>query len=382
MKLFTDNPLMDAVERSARSHRPGMTRIDRRTFVRDGFGLLALTGVVGAGMYAAPSTALAASAAGDAGSSADGDAKGAASSAYDGERLKVYASFYATYDFAKKVGGDRVDVTCLVPAGTEPHDWEPATTDVRNIEEGDVLVYNGADMEHWVEKLLASLQSTRLVTIEASKGVKLRTATEEHAEDGSEQKVSQDASGASEGGHDDDHDHDHETDPHVWLSPANAKAELANVRDGLVQADPDGKAVYDANYEKWAAEFDKLDQEFAEKLGAAPKKDIVVSHQAFGYLCDEFGLTQVPIEGLDAEGEPDARTLAQITDFVKKNDVKVIFSEELVSPKLAQTIADATGAEMAELNPLEGLTDEELAAGEDYLSVMRANLDELVKALS
>ena len=286
-------------------------------------------------------------------------------------KVQVVASFYPMYDFAQKIGGDRVEVTNLVPAGTEPHDWEPSTDDIKTIDSADVLVYNGAGMEHWIDDTLASLDNKDLVSVEASKDVTLRALDEHEA-------AEEEAEHADEG---DEHDHG-AYDPHVWLSPENAKSEMAAIRDALVQADPDGADEYNANYEKWAAECDALDSEFRDKLANTSSKNIVVSHEAFGYLCDAYGLNQVPIEGIDADAEPDAKTLASITEFVKENDVKTIFSEELVSPKVAQTIADETGATVEELNPIEGLTDEELAAGQDYFSTMRSNLDELVKALS
>lgn len=288
-----------------------------------------------------------------AGSGSGAAASGAAASGEAGGKLKVVTSFYAMEDFTKKIGGDNVEVTNLVPAGTEPHEWEPSATDMQTIQDADLLVYNGADMEHWVDDTLSSLGDKAPASVKASDGIALR--------------------GGDEPG---------ESDPHVWLNPENAKAELANIRDALVKADPDHKADYEANYEKYAAEFDQLDKDFKDKLSAVSNKTIVVSHEAFGYLCDAYGLTQVPITGMDAEGEPDAQTMAQIIDQVKANDVKYIFSEDLVSPKVAQQIADATGAQCVVLNPLEGLTDEQLAAGDDYVSVMESNLDTLVKALS
>ena len=265
-------------------------------------------------------------------------ASAAAAQTDSGAKVKVVTSFYAMEDFAKKVGGDDIEVTNLVPAGTEPHDWEPAATDVQAIQDADLFVYNGASMEHWVDDTLSSLGDKTPASVKASEGIALRVG-EEPGED----------------------------DPHVWLNPEKAKAELANIKDALVKVDPDHKADYEANY---------------EKLGAAPNKTIVVSHEAFGYLCDAYGLTQVPITGMDAEGEPDAQTMASIIDQVKSQNIKVIFSEDLVSPKVAKQIADATGATCEVLSPIEGLTDEELAQGEDYVSVMHANLNELVKALS
>lgn len=281
------------------------------------------------------------------------------------DKLTVVASFYPMYDFSQKIGGDRVDVTCLVPAGTEPHDWEPSTTDMKTISAADVLVANGADMEHWLSDVTSNSGNSDLAVVEASDGVKLLAAAEEEEEEQAGNHTEGDA-----------------VDPHVWLAPENAKIEMANIRDAFTKADPDGADTYNANYEKYAAELDELDSDYKSAISSLPNKNLVVSHQAFGYLCEAYGLTQVPIEGLEADSEPDAQTMAEIIDFVKKNNVKTIFGEELVSQKTAQSIADATGASCKVLNPIEGLTDEQLTAGEDYFSVMRANLDELKEALA
>lgn len=284
------------------------------------------------------------------------------------EKLQVVASFYPMYDFAQKIGGDRVEVTNLVPAGTEPHDWEPSTDDMKTISSADVLVANGAGMEHWLDDVTSSADNKDLSVVTASDGINLLEAAEEE-----EDEASDEHGNASEG---------HSTDPHVWLAPENAKQEMSNIRDAFVKADPEGADEYNANFDKYAAELDQLDSDYKDQLANTKSKDLVVSHQAFGYLCQAYGLNQVPIEGLEADSEPDAKTMASIIEFVKKNNVKVIFGEELVSQKTAQSIADATGAQCEVLNPIEGLTDEQLSQGEDYFSVMRSNLDELVKALS
>ena len=281
--------------------------------------------------------ALCAAMLGGCGASAASSSAAESTDSTDRAPLKVMASFYPMYDFAQKIGGDKVTVTNMVPAGTEPHDWEPSTTDITNLEDADVFIYSGAGMEHWVDSVLGSLTNQDLDVVQASDGVTLREGYE-------------------------DEDGDVGADPHVWLAPANAE-------------------YYRQNYEQWALECDRLDTEFTEALSALPNKNIVVSHEAFGYLCDAYGLNQVAIEGIEADSEPDPARMAEIEDFVKANHVKVIFSEELVSPKVAQTIADATGAQMQELNPLEGLTDDQIADGQDYFSVMRQNLEELKNAL-
>jgi len=272
-------------------------------------------------------------------------------------QLSVVTSFYPMYDFASKVAGDQATVTNLTPAGVEPHDWEPSASDMITLEKADVFIYNGAGMEHWVDSVLASLQNKNLIVVEASANAPFL------AVGGKANAVAA-------------------FDPHVWLDPQIAKLEMLTILDSLKKASPEHADYFQANYDKYALEFDKLDGEFSSALVSVPQKNIVVAHNAFGYLCNAYGLTQVPIEGLSADSEPDAARMSEIIDFVSKNNVKVIFFEELVSPKVAQAIAKETGSTTAVLNPLEGISDEDQAAGEDYFSVMRTNLKTLVAALS
>ena len=281
-------------------------------------------------------------------------------------RLRVLTSFYPMYDFACKIGGDCIDVTNMVPSGTEPHDWEPSTNDLKNLEKADVFIYNGADMEPWADDLLVSRSDT-LRVVEASENVELRTTDGEH-----------------EHAHEhEDADHHHgDYDPHVWLDPENAKIEMEAIRDALCAADPENSTVFQSNYEKYAAELDALDAEFREKLAPLPNRTIVVAHEAFGYLCDAYGLTQVGIEGLSPDSEPDPGRMAEVIDFVREHSISTIFFEELVSPKVAEAIASETGAQAKMLSPLEGLSDEQAAAGADYFSVMHDNLAALMEALN
>lgn len=277
------------------------------------------------------------------------------------QKLLVCTSFYPMYDFAKKIGGDQIRLVNLVPSGTEPHDWEPSPQDLANLEKADLFIYNGSGMEPWAEKILGALQNDKLTVVEASQGIDLLEGNHAHPEEEVEEE--------------------NPYDPHVWLSPMKAKAEMKAIKDAFIQADPNNKAMYEANYQTYAAKFDALDQEFKDTLSPLPNKNIVVAHQAFGYLCADYGLKQVAIEGLSADAEPDPARMAEIIDFAKANSVKVIFFEELVSPKVAESIASAIGATTAVLNPLEGLNDQQLQAGSDYLSVMRENLQALKTAL-
>jgi zinc transport system substrate-binding protein len=311
--------------------------------------------------------------------------------AAQGEKLSVYASFYPMYDFAAKIGGDRADVTNMVPAGTEPHDWEPSAADIVGLENARVFVFNGAGMEHWAEDILDMLQSERLIAVEASHGVELMEGHHDDDHDGDGYDGGDGNGGAAsdaeaihenETGHEEESGHGQEEyDPHVWLSPRYAKLEMENIKNAFVQADPNGKDYYEANYSRYAAELDALDKEFSDALAPLANRDIVVAHQAFGYLCGAYGLNQIPIEGLSPDSEPDPARMAEIIDYAGEHGVKVIFFEELVSPKVAQAIAGAIGAETDVLSPIEGLSDEQAAAGADYFSVMRENLRAIVAAL-
>ena len=273
------------------------------------------------------------------------------------DRLQVIASFYLMADFAEKIGGDLIEVTNLVPSGVEPHEWEPATTDMTLLEQADMLIYNGAGMEHWIDSVKAALDNKDLLLVETAAAIDMEPAD----------------AGLSDL---------QDSDPHVWLSPLNAKKQLQTILEALVQADPKNQDRFQANYDHWAAEMDKLDQEFRTGLAALTNRDIIVAHQAFGYLCAEYDLVQVAIEGLMADSEPDPARMAEIVSFARDHEVSVIFFEELASQKVADTIAREIGARTAVLNPLEGLTDDQLAAGADYFSIMRENLATLVDALS
>lgn len=286
--------------------------------------------------------------------------------------IKVMASFYLMADFAQKIGGEYVTVTNMVPPGLEPHDWEPSASDITSLERADVLVYNGADMEHWVDKVLSTLENKDLIQVKTSEGIELLEG-HSHSHD-------------DEDDHDeDDHDEEegeHAHDPHVWLNPLNVKTQLLNIKQAFAKADPDHADVYEQNYQHWAAELDALDKEYRETITPLPRKEIIVAHQAFGYLCQAYGLTQVPIEGVYADSEPDPARMAEILRFAKEHDVQVIFFEQTASDKVAKTIADQLGVRTDVLTPIESLSDQQVADGMDYISVMRQNLKALSGALA
>lgn len=281
------------------------------------------------------------------------------------DKIKIYTSIYPLYDFATKVGGDKVDVTNLVPAGTEPHDWEVSTSDIINLEKADMLIYNGAGIENWTDKIINTLENKDIVYVKTSEGLDIHKIDE------------------------DDHDHNHSHDghnhgsydPHTWLSIKNAKKEMENIKNALVEYDPENAEYYENNYETYAKKFDELDKKYSDTLGPIENKTIIVAHEAFGYLCSDYNIVQEGIEGLTPDSEPDPARMSEIIKFAKENNVKTIFFEELVSPKVAETIAKEINAKTAVLNPLEGLTEEQIRNGEDYFTIMEKNLEALYDSM-
>ena len=282
------------------------------------------------------------------------------------DKIAIVTTIYPVYDFATNIAGDKAEIINLVPAGVEPHDFELSTGDMQLIEEADMFIYNGAGMEHFAEKTLASVSNKELYVVECTKGMTLLDANEHTDEHGHEST--------------DEHEDEH-TDPHTWLSVANAIEECKAITEALVEIDPDNKAYYEANYDAYEEKLLALQETYKVELADLSGSTIVVAHEAFGYLCAEYGLKQEAIEGLTADSEPDSARMKEIIDFCKENDIKVIFFEELVSPKVAETIASEIGADTMVLNPIEGLTSEQEEAGLDYIGLMEENLEALKKAL-
>lgn len=282
----------------------------------------------------------------------------------DDGKLKIMTTFYPMYEFTKNIAGDKADVELLIPSTIEPHDWEPTPKDIGNIQKVDLFVYNSADMETWVSDITASIDSSDVAVVEASKGIKLIEEDEE-AEESEEEH---------------EHEHSHHADPHVWLSPVLAQQEVQTITDALVKVDPDNKEYYETESSKYIEKLKALDEEYKTELKGITSNEFITQHTAFSYLAKEYGLVQVPIAGLSPDEEPSAAKLAELKKFAEEHEINVIYFEELTSSKVAETLANELGADTEVLNALEGLSDEQQKAGEDYITVMEENLTQLKKS--
>lgn len=261
-------------------------------------------------------------------------------------KLRVVATFYPLAEFARQVGGARVEVRTLVPPGAEPHDYEPTPQDIVAASQADVFLMNG-NVDAWVERILPDLER------DGVRVIRMQEALPEIAKD-----------------------------PHAWVDPVLAEKMVGLVRDAFGSADPAGASAYAADASAYLARLAALDAEYRAGLARCATRQVVASHDALGYLAKEYGLEIVPIAGLSPDEEPSPRRMAAIAELAKDAKAKYIFTEELVSPKLAQAIAEEVGVGTLTFSPAEGLTPEELAAGKDYVSVSRDNLSHLRLALT
>jgi zinc transport system substrate-binding protein len=295
------------------------------------------------------------------------------SAAPETEKIKVYTSFYPLYDFALKIGGERVEVINLIPAGIEPHDWEPGPQLLMAVINADILIFNGLGLEPWVEKTSAALKEGNLMLVDASLGIEpLRGYFHDHDDEDHD----------DEDHEDEDEDHDAVPDPHVWLDPMLALHQAENILSALITVDPASEEFYRENFNSFREQISGLDKAFAAGLKDIARREFVVTHLSFAYLARSYGLVQLGISGLSPYEEPGPGKMKEIVNFLREHNLKYIFREPLASPRLAEVLAAETGAEILTLNPLEGLSAEELAAGKDYIAVMYENLEQLKKALT
>lgn len=268
---------------------------------------------------------------------------GCGADAGDSKGRAIVAGFYPLAFAAEQIAPAGTTVENLTPAGAEPHDLELTPGDVRAVDDASLVLYLG-------EGFMPGLETA----VEQRDGRSLDLLADQEL-----------APGRDEGG-------EVVRDPHVWLDPVRYAAMARAVGAALGNNDAG---------ERLAGKLDRLDAAFRRGLATCERREVVTSHAAFGYLAARYDLEQVPLEGLSPEAEPSAKGLASLVDLVKTSGATTVFFETLVSPKLAQTVAREARVGTAVLNPLEGLTDDELAAGEDYFSVMRSNLVALQKAL-
>lgn len=290
-------------------------------------------------------------------------------------KVNVVTTFYPIYEFAQFIGGENAHVVNLLPVGVEPHDWTPRSQEIVNTSKAQLFMYNGAGLEGWVPGFLKALdKDSKVKAVEVSKGVNLIETDSDGGHDHGEENSATNTDI-------EEHQDEHHIDPHTWVSPKSAIVMAENIKNSFIEVDPTHQNEYEQRYQELNDKLVELDSKFESELAKMPNKEIVVSHQAFGYLTRDYGLTQHSIMGLSPDAEPRAQDLVNLANLVKEEGIKYIFFEELVSDRLAKTLAGEAKVKTMVLNPIEGLTKEQEQNKDNYFTLMEKNLQNLMLAL-
>lgn len=256
--------------------------------------------------------------------------------------VTVVASFFPIYEFAKQVGGDRANIITLIPAGVEPHDYEPTIQQLQQAESADVLFFNGLGFEDsWIGKVTNDNLVDTSVLSNLSQGNQKRN-------------------------------------PHIWLDPVFAKAQVQEIENALIETDPNNKLYYQKNAMNFTDKLDSLDSEIRTALQTCDKKDFIAFHDAFGYFAKRYGLIQHSVQGVSPEGEVLPQRIEEAIKLANDLGLKVIYAEELVDPRFAEVIAqEIPNGKVLILSPLEGIEKDEEDSGMGYLDKMEQNISNL-----
>jgi zinc/manganese transport system substrate-binding protein len=286
-------------------------------------------------------------------------------SASASERLPVVASFSILGDVTREIGADRIDLSVLVGPDGDAHVFQPRPADGKSVARAKLIIVNGLNFEGWMDRLLKSANATGAV-VTAAEGVKPRDMPEEAGDDHDQEAG--------------DHAHG---DPHAWQSVGNVKLYAANIRDGLIAADPAGKSHYEANAAVYIARLASLEAEIKAAIAAVPenRRRVITSHNSFGYFADAYGMAFVAPQGVSTEAEVSAKGVARIIRQVRKEKIPAIFMENISDPRLIQRISEETGARIGGTLFSDSLSDDKGPAA-TYIDMMRHNLRQLTAALS
>lgn len=282
----------------------------------------------------------------------------------DEDKPQIMVSLFPQYDIIRQIAQDKVDVELFLPAGSEPHSYEPSASILMKIVEADLFVYSSDELEPWVKRLVEGNASKSLIVLDASNGITLLEADHGHeGEDEDEEELA--------------------FDPHYWLDPQNMIIMSESIRDALIEIDPENEAFYIENANSYIASLKELDSNWQDLFDRAQLNQIIYGgHFAFGYLSHRFGLEILsPYSGYAPDAEPSAQALAGLMDVLAEKEINVIFYEELIDPRVARIIAEQAKVKIEVLHGAHNLNAEEMQAGWTYVSIMEDNIEKLKEAL-
>jgi len=281
------------------------------------------------------------------------------------DKLVIVTTIFPQYDFARQIAKDKAEVSILLAPGTESHTYEPTPLDMKKINDADIFIYTGENMEPWAQSIVESIGNEALLVVDASKGIELIEGDHDHGEEI------------------DESEEEHSLDPHIWLDPQLAKVMTDNILQALISMDSDNSDFYTANAEKYKTQLDKLDSDIRQAVESAQKDTIVFGGRfAYAYFINRYDIKYISAyEGCSSHDEPSVQSIVNVVEFVKANDINVIYHEEFSDPKVAKSIAEQTGATLSVLNTVHNLSSDDMQEGLTYIDVMYQNLESLKKGL-
>lgn len=283
------------------------------------------------------------------------------------KRLRIVTTIFPLYDYVRNIGGDYVTVQLLLPPGVEAHSFEPKPEELLRVSRADLFVFTNREMEPWADKLLSAVQGDRKpLQVEAGARAVYLSAADSH--------------GHGEHGH--GADRRDARDPHIWLNIANARLMVDSIAEAMSARLPAGSDAFRANAAAYKKRLDALEIRFQDGLSSCRTREFLHGgHYAFAYLADRYKLTYVSAYGITADSEPSPRRMMELVNSVREHKLKYIFFEELLAPRIAETISRETGAALLKLHGIHNLTRDELESGASYLGLMEQNLANLRKGL-
>ncbi|MCM3599133.1 zinc ABC transporter substrate-binding protein [Robertmurraya korlensis] len=300
-----------------------------------------------------------------------------AESSQEDDKLSIYTTVYPLQYFTERIGGDLVNVQSIYPNGADEHSYEPSQKDMIDLADSDLFFYIGLGLEGFVSKAEKALKNENVTLVATAEHITF----EEHAEETEEEHAHEETS--EEHAHEEEDEHNHgDVDPHVWLDPIYAISLAEEIKEQLLEKLPDDKEQIEENFAALEKELQQLNDDFTEVTSTAKHKEFLVSHAAFGYWSERYGLEQISVSGLASTNEPTQKELENIIAEAEEHDLHYIFFEQNVSSKLTEIVQKEIGAEPLTLHNLSTLTDEDVKEERTYFTIMKDNLEALQTALN
>ena len=299
-------------------------------------------------------------------------------------RLQVIATIFPVYDFAREVGGDKIDVTMLLPPATDAHHYELKPEDILKVSRSDIFLFTNFEMEHWAYKIINTAdESAKLLAVETGKGAMLLPLSDHFAR-GKHHRHEEDETGTSDYEAEDKAQKDSASrfDPHIWLDPDNAQIMIDNITEALILKDQKNSDTYKINAKNYKHKLALLDAKFRDELSVCKTRTILhAGHWAFAYLAKKYHLTYTAAYSASAQSEPSPQVIVSMIEKIKSQKLPYIYYEDLVAPRLAQTLSKETGAKLLKLSNGHDISKTDIARGETFISVMEKNLEQLKKGM-